>query len=115
MEASFAKTKDEKKSAEEITDLLMADAPEGFLPKEVIALVCSSSIQVFLAWPKSKLMEAYHFAVKNGYSEKAFWLKSFIEKDLDGDHDPETPKPGSSLVRKKTLRLARPSRYKIRT
>jgi glyoxylase-like metal-dependent hydrolase (beta-lactamase superfamily II) len=44
MEASFAKTRDEKKSTEEITDLLVADAPEGYLPKEVIALVVGQTI-----------------------------------------------------------------------
>ena len=39
LESAYARTRDVQKSAEEITDLLMADAPDDFLPREVISLV----------------------------------------------------------------------------
>ena len=44
MEAAYIKTRDEKKTTKEVTELLMADAPEEFLPKEVISLVVGQMI-----------------------------------------------------------------------
>lgn len=39
LEASYARTHDEKQSTTEITDLLMEKIPEGLLPKEIISMV----------------------------------------------------------------------------
>jgi hypothetical protein len=46
--ASLARTKDEKKSVEEITTILMKDAPDEFLPKEIITLVVGQMIHFFV-------------------------------------------------------------------
>ena len=39
LEASYARTKDVKKSTEEITDMLMENAPDDFLHRDIVALV----------------------------------------------------------------------------
>jgi len=45
LEESIARTGDVKKSAKEITDLLTKNAPTGFIPKEVIALVTEQMLR----------------------------------------------------------------------
>jgi len=45
LENSFSRTQDERKSVKEVTDRLMLNAPEGFLPREVIALVVGQMIR----------------------------------------------------------------------
>ena len=44
LEASYAKTRDVHKSVEEITDLLMADAPDDFLFRDVVSLVVGQMV-----------------------------------------------------------------------
>ncbi|PLX53713.1 MAG: hypothetical protein C0611_03800 [Desulfobacteraceae bacterium] len=45
LEASYAKTKDIKKSTKEITDTVMEWVPEGFMPKEIITMVIGQMIR----------------------------------------------------------------------
>ena len=45
LEASYAKTKDVKKSTKEITDAVMEWMPEGFMPKEIISMVIGQMIR----------------------------------------------------------------------
>ena len=45
LEASLRRTKDVDKSAEEATDVFMKNAPEGFLPREIIALVSRQMVK----------------------------------------------------------------------
>ena len=45
LEASYAKTKDIKKSTTEITDTVMEWVPEGFMPKEIITMVIGQMIR----------------------------------------------------------------------
>ena len=45
LEASYAKTKDIKKSTTEITDTVMEWVPEGFMPKEIITIVIGQMIR----------------------------------------------------------------------
>ena len=45
LEASYAKTKDVKKSTKEITDTVMEWMPEGFMPKEIISMVIGQMIR----------------------------------------------------------------------
>jgi glyoxylase-like metal-dependent hydrolase (beta-lactamase superfamily II) len=44
LEESLLRTKDVEKSAEEATDMFMNNAPEGFLPREIIALVSKQMV-----------------------------------------------------------------------
>jgi len=45
LEASYAKTKDIKKSTKEITDTVMEWMPEGFMPEEIISMVIGQMIR----------------------------------------------------------------------
>jgi len=45
LEASYAKTKDIKKSTMEITDTVMEWMPEGFMPKEIISMVIGQMVR----------------------------------------------------------------------
>ena len=54
IEASYARTGDIQKSADEVTDLLMAGAPEDFLPREVIAMVVGQMLR-FIARAKGQV------------------------------------------------------------
>jgi len=45
LETSYAQTKDVKKSTEEITDMLMENAPDDFLPRDIIALVVGQMLR----------------------------------------------------------------------
>ncbi len=52
MEASLDRTKDVKKSTEEMTDMLMDWVPEDFMPKDIIALVVGQMLR-YIAMQKS--------------------------------------------------------------
>jgi len=45
LEASYARTKDVKKSTEEITDVLMENTPDDFLHRDIIALVTGQMLK----------------------------------------------------------------------
>ena len=45
LEASYARTKDVKKSTEEITDMLMENAPDDFLHRDIVALVTGQMLK----------------------------------------------------------------------
>lgn len=45
MEESLLRTKDIKKSAEELTDKFMANAPEDFMPRDIIAIVSEQMLK----------------------------------------------------------------------
>lgn len=45
LEASYSRTKDVKKSTEEITDMLMQNAPEDFLHRDIITLVTGQMLK----------------------------------------------------------------------
>ncbi len=45
LETSYAQTKDVKKSTEEITDMLMENAPDDFLPRDIIGLVVGQMLR----------------------------------------------------------------------
>ena len=45
LKASFAKTKDVKKSTEEVTDSLLGWMPAGFMPKDIIAMVVGQMLR----------------------------------------------------------------------
>ena len=49
LEESLKQTRDLNKSTEEITDRLMAEAPEDFLPREVMSMVVGQMLK-FLSW-----------------------------------------------------------------
>jgi glyoxylase-like metal-dependent hydrolase (beta-lactamase superfamily II) len=51
LEASFAKTKDIKKSTKEVTDSVMEWMPEDFMPKEIISMVIGQMVR-FIAGSK---------------------------------------------------------------
>ncbi len=76
--------------------------------KEVTSFVCSDCVQRLLQAPQAKLIEAYRLAIEKGYSEKAEWLKSFIEENVEVlIHDPKTGETRPSLVRERPVRKVR--------
>ncbi|UCD33076.1 MAG: MBL fold metallo-hydrolase [Desulfobacterales bacterium] len=52
MEASYDRTKDVKKSTEEMTDMFMEWVPENFMPRDIIALVAGQMLR-YIAKQKS--------------------------------------------------------------
>jgi glyoxylase-like metal-dependent hydrolase (beta-lactamase superfamily II) len=52
LEATYAATGDEARTTEIVTDRIMADAPQGFLPREVVAIVAGQMVH-FIAKSKT--------------------------------------------------------------
>ena len=53
LEAVYAETRNEAETVEKVTDLMMDGAPEGFLPREVIAMVAGQMVR-FIAKTSSR-------------------------------------------------------------
>ncbi|MDH3566972.1 MAG: hypothetical protein OEM61_06405, partial [Desulfobacteraceae bacterium] len=49
LEASYGKTKDVQKSTEEITDRFMEGMPDGFMPRDIIAMVIGQMLKYIAA------------------------------------------------------------------
>jgi hypothetical protein len=45
LEASYSRTKDVEKSTKEVTDMLMSGLPDGFMPKDIIAMVAGQMLR----------------------------------------------------------------------
>ena len=83
--------------------------------KEVSSFVCSNCVHRLLQMPQSKIIEAYNLAIEQGLSDKASWLVSFFDDELEEFYVTETGKARPNMVRKRPLRKVRPSRHKVRT
>lgn len=55
LEASYARTRDVKKSTEEVTDRLMTMLPEGFMPRDIIAMVAGQMLRYIARQMPGKL------------------------------------------------------------
>lgn len=45
LEASYSRTKDVEKSTKEVTDMLMSGLPDGFMPRDIIAMVAGQMLR----------------------------------------------------------------------
>ena len=55
LEASYASTRDVKKSTEEVTDRLMTMLPDGFMPRDIIAMVAGQMLRYIARQMPDKL------------------------------------------------------------
>ena len=55
LEASYARTRDVKKSTEEVTDRLMTMLPDGFMPRDIIAMVAGQMLRYIARQMPGKL------------------------------------------------------------
>jgi glyoxylase-like metal-dependent hydrolase (beta-lactamase superfamily II) len=55
LEASYASTRDVKKSTEEVTDRMMTMLPDGFMPRDVIAMVAGQMLRYIARQMPGKL------------------------------------------------------------
>ena len=55
LEASYASTRDVKESTEEVTDRLMTMLPEGFMPRDIIAMVAGQMLRYIARQMPDKL------------------------------------------------------------
>jgi hypothetical protein len=64
--------------------------------------------------PQAKLIEVYHLAIEKGHSDKASFIESFIDDELEEYHVPEAGKARSDMVRERAVRETRPARHQFR-
>ena len=75
--------------------------------------ICSRCVQILLQANTVELKRAYDKAIEMGYPNKARAIESFLQPEEI--YVRETKKPKCSSIRKKSMRVVRPSRNQIRT
>ena len=75
--------------------------------------ICSPCVQILLQGNQIELKRAYDKAIEKGYPNKARAIESFLQPEEI--YVRETKKPKCSSIRKKSMRVVRPSRNQIRT
>ena len=74
--------------------------------------ICSKCVQILLVADQEDLRKAYAQAIEKGYSNKARAIESFLIPEETNAR--ETKKPKRGIIRKKPMRVVRPSRNEIR-
>ena len=74
--------------------------------------ICGSCVQILLSVDQAELKRAHEKAVDKGYGNKARAIESFLIPEETNVRKTKKSKRGA--VRKKSLRMARPSRDKLR-
>ena len=82
--------------------------------KEVSSFVCSNCVQKLLRMPQSQIIEAYQTAIEKGHLDKAYWLESLIDEEMEEVHVTETRETRSDMGRERSVRSTRSSRNKVR-
>jgi len=75
--------------------------------------ICPLCVQILLEADKEDLKRAYGMAIERGYARKAKAIESFlIEEEIT--YEPKAKKSERSNVRKKPMRVAKPTRNQLR-
>ena len=92
---------------------LFCDGMEkDYKPGKGIDYICSSCVLLLAGANQDDLRRSYVKAVEKGLENKASALKSFIIEDEINER--KAKKSKRDMVRERSLRKVRPSRYKIR-
>ena len=93
--------------------LFCCDADTDDKPKTEKDLICPLCFQLLLSGSQEDLKRAHARAIKRGYERKAKAIESFlIEEEIT--YEPKAQKPKRSVIRKKPMRVVRPTRNQIR-
>lgn len=91
---------------------LFCNCPErSYKPSPDVEYICSSCVQLLLQATKEDLQRALAKAEEMELENKVLALKSFIVED---EHYGKTKNSKRDLVRKRSMRTARPTRNKVR-
>ena len=92
--------------------LFCCDADTDDKPEAVKDLICPLCVQILLAAGQEDLKRAYGKAIERGYARKTKAIESFlIEEEIT--YEPKAKKPKRSNVRKKPMRVVKPTRNQI--
>jgi hypothetical protein len=93
--------------------LFCCDADTDDKPETGNDLICPLCVQKLLEADQEDLRRAHGKAIERGYARKAKAIESFlIEGELT--NEPEAKKPERSIIRKKPMRMVRPTRNQLR-
>ena len=93
--------------------LFCCDPEPNYNPETGIDFICSWCVQMLLAAHQEDLNRAYSEAIKRGKTREASAIIFFlIEGELT--NEPKAKKPERSIVRKKPMRVVRPTRNQLR-
>ena len=81
--------------------------------KDAIEIVCSTCTMRLAGASREQFQEAHRIATEKGFKEKADTLSIFTD-ELGENNGSQAGKTGASLVRKKLMRMARPSLHQKR-
>jgi len=91
--------------------LFCSDSEPEYKPGAGIDFVCSLCVQMLLEADQQDLSRAYAKAIEKGFSNKARAVELFLTEELNVR---ETKKLKRGVIRKKPMRVVRPSRNKLR-
>jgi len=80
--------------------------------KSEVDFICDSCVQLLLDADQSELKRAYKKAIEKDYSNKARAIESFMT--LEEFNVRETKEPKRSFIRKKPMRMVRPTCNQLR-
>ncbi len=90
------------------TCLFCNEFEQKYNPESNKYFICSRCVQLFLSADQEDLLKAHSKAVEKGYSNKARAIESFLIPEETNAR--ETKKPKRGIIRKKPMRVVRPSR-----
>ena len=94
-------------------ECLFCGFPEpGYWPDLDKEFICSRCVQILLSADQEDLNRAYHKALEKGYPNKAKAIKSFLIPEETNVR--ETKKPKRGTIRKKPMRVVKPTRDQLR-
>ena len=92
---------------------LLCDCPDkNYRPAPDVEFVCSQCVIRVVDADEVSIKRAYDTALAKGLNRKARALESLFEEE-EIKNDTKAQKSKRNIVRKRTMRLARPSRYQI--
>jgi hypothetical protein len=97
-----------------ITSCLFCNRDEkNYKPDKSTYFICSKCVQLLYSTDQESLSRAYEKAIEKGYSNKARAIESFLMPEETNVRKTKKSKRGS--IRRTSLRMARPSRDKVRS
>ena len=93
--------------------LFCCDADTDDKPEPGKDLICPLCVQILRAADQKDLRRAYGKAIERGYARKAKAIEFFL---IEGEiiNEQETKKPKRGAIRKKPMRMVRPTIDRIR-
>ncbi len=92
--------------------LFCNELEQKYKPESDKYLICSRCVQILLSADQAELKRSYSKAIEKGYPNKARAIESFLIPEETNAR--ETKKPKRGTIRKKPMRVVKPSHNQLR-